>query len=149
MRALCSTGPGWDIAGCCLAAHRRPPAKVEFHRPGVGTGRDPGHYGPGGTRLSGPPVPGGGDDHIVRRQRRVLRPERPSPGDGDIACKTVATGPATSRDDHRRSNHLCGGPGRQEARALAGDHAHAGDPEGLSPPFVRHSHDQGGLAAIC
>jgi hypothetical protein len=43
---------------------------------------------------------------------------------------------------------LRGGPGRQEARALADDHAHAGDPEGLSPPFVRHSQDEGGLAAI-
>ena len=39
-------------------------------------------------------------------------------------------------------------PARPEARALADDHAHAGDPDGLSPPFVRHSHDEGGLAAI-
>jgi hypothetical protein len=31
---------------------------------------------------------------------------------------------------------------------LADHHARVGDPEGLSPPFVRHSHDEGGLAAI-
>ena len=93
-----------------------PPAKVEFIVPGSAPDGIQVTYGPGGTRLSGPPVPGGdgGDDHIVRRQRRVLRPERPPPGDRDIACKTVATGPATSRDDHRRSNHLCGGRRRQE-----------------------------------
>ena len=58
------------------------------------------------------------------------------------------TDTTSDSNDRRRGNHLRGGPGRHEGQPLADDHPHAGDPEGLSPPFVRHFHDEGRLAAI-
>ena len=126
-----------------------PPAKVEFIVPGSAPDGIQVPYGPGGTRLSGPPVPGGTAAMTISfdASAAYYALNAHLQGDGDIACKTVATGPATGRDDHRRSNHLCAGPAARKPRP-GWRSCPASDPGGLSPPFVQHSHDEGGLAAI-
>jgi hypothetical protein len=48
-------------------------------------------------------------------------------------------------DDHRRSDHLRGGTGRDESGPLANDYPHVGNAEGLSPPLVRHPDDEGSV----
>ena len=51
---------------------------------------------------------------------------------------------APDGDDRRRGNHLRGGPGRDEARTLGDNHAHAGNAEGLSAALVRRpDHERG------
>ena len=109
--------PRMGHSGLLSSRSPPPPAKVEFIVPGSAPDGIQVPYGPGGTRLSGPPVPGGTAAMTISfdASAAYYALNAHLQGDGDIACKTVATGPATGRDDHRRSNHLCAGPGRQEA----------------------------------
>src|ERR1039457_5988150 len=55
------------------------------------------------------------------------------------------TDTTTYSDDRRRAELLRCGAGGHESGALANYHPHVGQAEGLSPPFVRHPHDDGGV----